>query len=120
MNGTDALHPPHVPVPLHPVATEVVAQWPPGAFLENLALDIDGESWLVTSPFNHTIYRVRAHGATQIAPKFDQWVTGIVSHPQGPLAPLEPKDRLTGDCIASPMLRHRPFARCRECCSPTG
>jgi hypothetical protein len=29
-------HPPHDPVPLHPVATEVVAQWPPGTFLENL------------------------------------------------------------------------------------
>ena len=50
------LHPPHDPVPLHPVATEVVAQWPPGTFLENLALDNDGKSWLVTSPFNQTIY----------------------------------------------------------------
>ena len=85
MNSMDPLHPPHDPVPLHPVETEVVAQWPPGTFLENLALDSDGESWLVTSPFNQTIYRVRADGATQIAAKFDQWVTGIVSHPQGPL-----------------------------------
>lgn len=80
------LHPPHDPVPLHPVATEVVAQWPPGTFLENLALDSDGESWLVTSPFNQTIYRVHPDGTTQTAAKFDQWVTGIVSHPQGPLA----------------------------------
>ena len=85
-DSTDPLHPPHDPVPLHPVATEVVAQWPPGTFLENLALDSDGESWLVTSPFNQTIYRVRADGTTQTAAKFDQWVTGIVSHPQGPLA----------------------------------
>ena len=54
MNSTDSLHPPHDAVPLHPVATEVVAQWPPGTFLENLALDSDGESWLVTSPFNQT------------------------------------------------------------------
>jgi hypothetical protein len=77
---------PHDPVPLHSVATEVVAQWPPGTFLENLALDSDGESWLVTSPFNQTIYRARADGTTQAATKFDQWVTGIVSHPQGPLA----------------------------------
>jgi sugar lactone lactonase YvrE len=29
---------------------------------------------------------VRADGTTQTAAKFDQWVTGIVSHPQGPLA----------------------------------
>jgi hypothetical protein len=34
---------PHDPVPLHSVATEVVAQWPPGTFLENLALDSDGD-----------------------------------------------------------------------------
>jgi hypothetical protein len=86
MTSTDALHPPHDPVPLHPVATDVVAQWPPGTFLENLALDSDGESWLVTSPFNQTVYRVRADGTTQTAAKFDQWVTGIVSHPQSPLA----------------------------------
>jgi hypothetical protein len=86
MTSTDALHSPHDPVPLHPVATEVVAQWPPGTFLENLALDSDGESWLLTSPFNQTVYRVRADGTTQIAANFDQWVTGIVSHPQGPLA----------------------------------
>jgi hypothetical protein len=86
MNSTDAPHPPHDPAPLHPVATEIVAQWPPGTFLENLALDTDGESWLVTSPFNHTVYRVRADGTTQTAANFDQWVTGIVSHPLGPLA----------------------------------
>jgi hypothetical protein len=86
MTSIDLLHPPHDAVPLHPVATEAVAQWPPGTFLENLALDSDGESWLVTSPFNHTVYRVRADGSTQTAAEFDQWVTGIVSHPQGPLA----------------------------------
>jgi hypothetical protein len=86
MNGTDAVHPPHYAVPLHPVVTDVVAQWPPGTFLENLALDSDGESWLVTSPFNQTVYRVRGDGTTQTAAEFDQWVTGIVSHPQGPLA----------------------------------
>ena len=85
MTSTDLLHPPHDPVPLHPVATEVVAEWPPGTFLENLALDSDGESWLVTSPLNHTVYRVRADGTTQTAAEFDQSVTGIVSHPQGPL-----------------------------------
>jgi sugar lactone lactonase YvrE len=86
MNSTDQLHLPHDAVALHPVATEVVAQWPPGTILENLALDRDGESWLVTSPFNQTIYRVGADGTTHTAAKFDQWVTGIVSHPRGPLA----------------------------------
>jgi sugar lactone lactonase YvrE len=86
MNSMDPLQPPHDAVPLHPVATEVVAEWPPGTFLENLALDSDGESWLVTGPFDQTIHRVCRDGAIQIAAKFDQWVTGIVSHPQGPLA----------------------------------
>jgi hypothetical protein len=86
MTSTDPLHPPHDPVPLHPVATEVVSQWPAGTFLENLALDRDGESWLVTSPLNQTVYRVRADGTTQTAAEFDRSVTGIVSHPQGPLA----------------------------------
>jgi sugar lactone lactonase YvrE len=86
MNGTDPLNPPHDPVPLNPAATKVVAQWPAGTFLENLALDSDSESWLVTSPFNQTVYRVRADGTTQTAAEFDQWVTGIVSHPEGPLA----------------------------------
>jgi hypothetical protein len=104
-------HPPHDPVPLHPVTAEVGAQWPPGTFLENLALDSDGESWLVTSPLNLTVYRVRADGTTQTAAKFDRWVTGIVSHPRGPLAAVGTQGRPTGDCIASPMLRHRPFVR---------
>ena len=114
------LQPPHDAVPPRPVDTEVVAQLPPGTFLENPALDSDGESWLVTGPFNQTVYRVRADGTTQTAAKFDQWVTGIVSHPRGPLSAVGTQGRPTGDCIASPMLRHRPFASCRECCSPTG
>jgi hypothetical protein len=76
MNGTDALHPPHHPVPLHPVATDVVAQWPPGTFLENLALDSDGESWLVTSPFNQTIHRVRADGIGWQRPRARRTWTG--------------------------------------------
>src|SRR5271156_1963366 len=83
------LHPPHDPVPLHPVATEVGAEWPPGTFLENLALDSDGGSWLVTSPFDRTIYRVRRDGTTQTAAKFDQWVPCLLTHPQGPLAAEE-------------------------------
>jgi len=32
------------------------------------------------------VYRVRADGTTQTAANFDQSVTAIVSHPQGPLA----------------------------------
>jgi hypothetical protein len=72
MTSTDALHPPHDPVPLHPVATEVVAQRPPGMFLESLALDSDGESWLLTGPLNQTVYRFRADGTTLIAANFDQ------------------------------------------------
>ena len=105
------LQPPHDAVPPRSVDTEVVAQLPPGTFVENLALDSDGESWLVTNPFNQTVYRVGASGTTQTAAKSDQWVTGIVSHPRGPLSAVGTQGRPAGDCIASPMLRHRPFVR---------
>ena len=81
VDPADVLHPPHeagrrVHVPVH-----VVAEWPAGTFLENLALDHDGRSWLVTSPSDHVVYRVGLDGSVQIAAQFDTMPTGIATHP---------------------------------------
>jgi sugar lactone lactonase YvrE len=75
----DPLHPAHDTVPLNPVATEVVAEWPAGTFLENLAPGDDGVSWLVTSPSDGAVHRVAPDGSVHIAAQFDRTPTGIVS-----------------------------------------
>ena len=64
--GPDPLHSPHDPVPLNPVATDIVAEWPAGTFLENLAFDDAGESWLITSPSHQCIYRVDRSGTVEV------------------------------------------------------
>jgi len=45
----DPLHPVHDAVALNPAPTEIVAEWPPGTFLENLAPGVDGDNWFVTA-----------------------------------------------------------------------
>jgi hypothetical protein len=83
--GPDPLHSPHDPVPLNPVATDIVAEWPAGTFLENLAFDDAGESWLITSPSHQCVYRVDRSGTVEEVAAFDRPVTGIVTDRQGAL-----------------------------------
>jgi hypothetical protein len=78
----DPLHPAHDAVPLNPAPTEIVAEWPPGTFLENLARGVDGQSWFVTSPTDRAVYRVGPDKSVHIAAQFDATPTGIASHPQ--------------------------------------
>jgi hypothetical protein len=77
----DPLHPDHDAVCLNRAPTAVIAEWPAGTFLENLALDPDAQSWLVTSPSDRAVYRVTAAGVVDVAARFDRTPTGIVSHP---------------------------------------
>jgi len=77
---TDPLHPAHDPVPVNPAPTEIVAEWPPGTFLENLAQD--GDNWFVTSPSDRAVYRVDPDKVVHTAAQFDGTPTGIVSHPK--------------------------------------
>jgi sugar lactone lactonase YvrE len=79
--STDPLHPPHDAVPVRPVPTEVVAEWPAGTFLENLTFDPDGRSWLVTSPTDCAVYRVGPDKSVHTAAQFDRTPTGIAAHP---------------------------------------
>ena len=76
----DPLHPHHDAVPLHRAATEIIAQWPAGTFLENLTPDLDGESWLVTAPSDKAIYRVGLDQRVHTAAQVDGTPTGITSH----------------------------------------
>ncbi len=78
----DPLHPYHDPVRLNRAHTAVVAEWPAGTFLENLAPDPDGRSWLVTSLSDRAIYRVGPGGSVSVAAQFDRTPTGIVTHPR--------------------------------------
>ena len=78
----DPLHPAHDAGNLRPTHSAIVAQWPPGTFLENLALDPNGRSFLVTSPSDCAVYRVSPESSVQTAAQFDQTPTGIVSHPR--------------------------------------
>jgi sugar lactone lactonase YvrE len=80
--GPDPLHPAHDAVPLNPAPTEIVAEWPPGTFLENLALGVDGNNWFVTSPSDCAVYCVGRDKSVRTAAQFDRTPTGIVSHPQ--------------------------------------
>jgi sugar lactone lactonase YvrE len=81
-NRIDPLHPAHDAVPLNAAPTEIVAQWPPGTFLENLALGVDGNTWFVTSPTDRAVYGVGPDRSVHTAAQFDRTPTGIVSHPQ--------------------------------------
>jgi hypothetical protein len=58
-----------------------MAEWPAGTFLENLACDLDGRSWLVTSPTDCAIYRVGPDKSVHTAARFDGTPTGIVTRP---------------------------------------
>ncbi|OBC01666.1 hypothetical protein A5784_18350 [Mycobacterium sp. 852013-50091_SCH5140682] len=78
----DPLHPAHDAGVLNRRATAIVAEWPAGTFLENLAPHADGRSWLVTSPSDRAVYRVGPHGAVEIAARFDGIPTGIARHPR--------------------------------------
>ncbi|MET0454294.1 MAG: hypothetical protein ABW137_20870 [Mycobacterium sp.] len=78
---SDVLHPPHDAGRRVRVPTHVIAEWPAGTFLENLALAEDGQSWLVTSPSDNAVYRVRPDGSVHLAAQFDRAPTGIATHP---------------------------------------
>ena len=78
---TDPLHPAHDAVPLHRMATEVIAEWPSGTFLENLTPGVDGD-WFVTSPSDCAVYRISPDESVATAAQFDATPTGIVSHAQ--------------------------------------
>jgi hypothetical protein len=78
----DPLHPVHDAVPLNPAPTEIVAEWPPGTFLENLTPGVDGDNWFVTAPSDFAVYRVGPDKSVHTAAQFDRTPTGIVSHPQ--------------------------------------
>lgn len=58
------------------VVTETVADWAPGAFLENLAAGPDG-GWLVTIPSHRRIDRVGRDGRTEVFAELDRMPTGI-------------------------------------------
>ncbi|MET0699179.1 MAG: hypothetical protein ABWY93_05895 [Mycobacterium sp.] len=78
----DVLHPPHDAGRRVHLPTQIVAEWPAGTFLENLALAQDGESWLVTSPSDNAVYRVGPGGSVQVTAEFDRAPTGIATHPE--------------------------------------
>jgi hypothetical protein len=77
----DPLHPSHIAGSLNRAHTATVAEWPAGTFLENVAPDPDGQSWLVTSPSDQAVYRVSPSGSVTVAAQFDRTPTGIVAHP---------------------------------------
>jgi hypothetical protein len=74
----------HDPAPLRPVPVEVVAQWEPGTFIENLAAMPDG-GWLVTLPSHNRIDRVRPDGRHEPFAMLDHRPTGIVADGDGAL-----------------------------------
>jgi hypothetical protein len=76
---TDALHPPHDPVPLRPVPASPVAEWPAGTFIENLA-PAPGETggWLVTIPSHNRVDHVHPDGRHEVLAELTN-PTGIVS-----------------------------------------
>ena len=78
----DPLHPAHDAVPLNAAPTEIVAEWPAGTFLENLASGVNGETWFVTSPTDRAVYAVGPDKSVHNAARFDGTPTGIASHPQ--------------------------------------
>src|ERR1700758_4181918 len=78
----DPLHPAHQAVPQNAAPTEIVAEWPAGTFLENLAPGVDGKTWFVTSPTDRAVYGVGPDKSVHTAARFDGTPTGIVSHPR--------------------------------------
>jgi hypothetical protein len=76
---TDALHPPHDPVPLCPVPARPVAEWPAGTFIENLApAPGDTSGWLVTIPSHNRVDHVHPNGGHEVLAELTN-PTGIVS-----------------------------------------
>jgi len=72
--------PAHDVPPLRPVPAEVVAEWPPGAFLENLAPSAAHPgSWLVTVPSHSRVDRVDPDGETRTVAELPDAVTGIAT-----------------------------------------
>jgi len=67
-------------VPLRPVPAEVVAEWPPGTFLENLAPSAAHPgSWLVTIPSHNRVDRVDPDGKQHTVAELPNAVTGIAT-----------------------------------------
>jgi hypothetical protein len=76
--GSDPLHPVHDPVPVEPAPVAVLAQWPAGTFLENLARAATG-SWWVTRPLDGLVDEVTPDGAVRTRARLDGRPTGIVA-----------------------------------------
>ena len=65
---------------LRPVPAEVVAEWPPGTFLENLAPSAAHPgSWLVTIPSHNRVDRVDPDGSQHTVAELPNPVTGIAT-----------------------------------------
>jgi len=72
--------PAHDVPPLHPVPAAVVAEWPPGTFLENLAPSAAHPgSWLVTIPSHNRVDRVDPDGSRHTVAEVPNAVTGIAT-----------------------------------------
>lgn len=66
------------------MTAEIVAEWAPGTFIENLASSPGGD-WLVTIPSHHRIDRVDTTGHHEVFAEFEHRPTGIVSDGAGAL-----------------------------------
>ena len=119
------LHTPHDPVPLHPVAAEIVAQWPAGTFIENLAPAGDGSGWLVTIPSHQRADRVTLNGRREVlAVRCLKRDLSNVNYRRVPAddEPMDPtrsrrsRDRLCG--FHRPRLRSSGPADSRHDCQP--
>jgi sugar lactone lactonase YvrE len=70
----------HLTPPLRPVPSVVVAEWPEGTFLENLAPSgTHPGSWLVTLPLHNRIDRVDPDGTRVTVVELPTTVTGITT-----------------------------------------
>jgi sugar lactone lactonase YvrE len=77
------MNPPnHALVPLHAVPTEIVAEWPAGTVLANLAPAEDG-GWLVTLPGERRVDHVHPDGSRGMLAELPLPPTGIVSDKYG-------------------------------------
>jgi hypothetical protein len=78
--GPISAPPAHGAPPLRPVPSVVVAEWPEGTFLENLApCGTHPGSWLVTVPLHHRIDRVDPDGKRATVVELPNTVTGITT-----------------------------------------
>jgi hypothetical protein len=84
---------------------------PAGTFLQNLARDPDGRSWLVMSPTDCAVYRVGPDKSVHTAAQFDRTPTGIAAHPDmDTVAAVGTQGR--ADCSLARITENGPQAVC--------